>query len=118
MHRLSARSHPGLRLFLALALLLAGLAGARMQGTMAAQSALGLGILCSGAATPVHGDAPDAAGHAGCLACPLPLAAAPDAPQVPVRVPFRVEKIESTPAFAAPAGEPAVVHCRGPPLAG
>ena len=73
----SVRSAP-LRVLLAALVMLAGLAGARMQGLMGAQAALassiGGGILCSGNIRPASGDESPAISQDHCLSCNLPVA--------------------------------------------
>lgn len=110
-----------LRLLLAALIALAGLAGARMQGQMGAEvalaSALGGGVLCSGAVQQDAGDKQPFAAHAECLSCNLPVAAL--LPSVQFAAPARSFLAVET-AFRASIAFTSVVFAyrsRAPPLA-
>lgn len=107
------------RLSLAAMLFLAAFAGARLQGEMgalAARSAGGAAILCSGAVMPVGGDGlPSDARHADCVLCNLPVADAVPAPMLQ-RVPavWSAADYRET-AIVARDETPLSYTARGPP---
>ena len=111
-----------MRLLLAALLVLAGLAGARMQGQMGAGTALAAtlgGVLCSGEMTPAGENGGIPQEHAQhCMLCNLPVADAPPAFAAPQRPAGfgAIEYSALSPRLAAQHRLP--YRSRGPPLFG
>lgn len=108
-----------LRLLLAALVLLAGLAGARMQGRMGAEAALasslGGGMLCSGQLQPASGEQAPVDAHDHCLACNLPAVAAAE-PAIIVRpLAYVLAAKAETSLRAAPAPHAPAYRSRAPP---
>lgn len=114
MQPLRTRSLSTLRFALAMVVVLASLAAARLQGHMAAGNAFAAGFaaLCSGERAPQGENAP---AHAHCVLCNLPTADAPVQP-LPAVPPCRFSLLRG--AFAASAMPAAIAlayFSRGPP---
>lgn len=107
-----------MRLLMAVLLLLAGLAGARLQGHLGGGAALAAttSLLCSGQPNPVDDGSAQHAAHDHCILCHAPLGAACDLPaltaQVPMSFHYGMEEGRLAPVFTLRP----VYQSRAPPV--